>query len=168
MTRILTVLGLTAAWVVLWRDLSFANVAGGLLAAVASVAVLGAPRADAGSVNLVGLARFVLLVLKDTVLSTISVASEVLTPTDYTDELTATIDLPAGNEKHLLALTLAVTLTPGTAVIDSDPSVPNLTIHLLHADKLDETIEHVQTLANAAGAAWPDAHIAVDTEEASP
>lgn len=155
MSRLFYLVCLTGIWCALWSDLSVANVASGVVISLILLAAFGSLDIEIGPINVVAFGKFVLLVAKDAVLSTVSVASEIVTPTDYTDELVASVELPGGAERHLLLLTIAVTLTPGTAVTDTDPNVPSLTVHLLHADRLEATRSHIIELAELANAAWP-------------
>ena len=152
--RIGAIAALTAAWCALWGSISVANVAGGVLvAAVATTA--GAAPPLRGPVRPLALARLVGLVVVDLGKSTVSVAREILTPTDYTDEVVVEVPLGPDLRDHMLLLTVAVTLTPGTAVIDADADTGLLTLHLLHADQTESTVAHVERLARIAATALP-------------
>ncbi len=149
-----SVVFLTGAWCALWGEVSVANVLGGIAVGLAASMFVG-PRSRTRTVSIPAMARLFLLIGKDLVASTVSVAQEVLTPTDYTDEKFMDIQLPPGAEHHLLLLTIAVTLTPGTAVVDVDRERAVLTLHLLHADRTEPTIEHVYQLSELAILALP-------------
>ncbi len=152
--RVYTIAALTFAWCALWGGPSVANVLSGLaLAAVVSGANFGTE--GRGRVRLGPLLRFLGLVLVDLVKSTAAVAVEVLTPTDYTDEAIVSVRVPGETRRHLLLLIVAVTVTPGTAVVDADPDTGTLYLHLLHADRRAETEAHVVELAELACAALP-------------
>jgi multicomponent Na+:H+ antiporter subunit E len=152
--RLLTIVGLVAAWCALWGSVSIANVLSGT---VLSIAVLWASYGTeaSGGVRVVPLLRFVGLVAADLVLATVNVAKEILTPTDYTDESIVAVRPPLEARRHLLLLVVAVTVTPGTAVVDTDPDNGTLYLHLLHHDRADATIAHVEELARLACAALP-------------
>ncbi|MFT7597102.1 MAG: multisubunit Na+/H+ antiporter MnhE subunit [Acidimicrobiales bacterium] len=147
--RVITMLGLTATWCVLWRDVSLTNLIVGVFFSVAVVAS-GIGTNGQGPVRPVPLVRFALLVAIDLVKSTASVAHEILTPTDYTEEAVVAVPLRPEDCNHLLLLAIAVTLTPGTAVIDADPHTGTLYLHLLHHDRRDATVAHVHELARLA------------------
>lgn len=152
--RLITIVLLVAAWCAMWRTVSIANVLSGTLLAVAVLAGgLGTP--NRGSIRIVPLLRFGGLVALDLVLATVNVAKEVLTPTDYTEESIVAVHLPEESRRHLLLLVVAVTVTPGTAVVDTDPDTGTLYLHLLHHDRKEETVEHVVKLAELACAALP-------------
>lgn len=151
--RGIIVVVLTLAWCGLWGTLSVANLASGLALSIAVLAAgIGTVRRS-GGVRLVPLLELVWLVSVDLARSTIDVAVEILTPTDRTDEAVIAVDLPAASRQHLLLLTIAITLTPGTAVVDADPESGRLHLHLLHSAKREATIAHAERLARLAGEA---------------
>lgn len=152
--RLATVAVLCLAWCVLWQQVSIANVASGLLVAVvATHPRLGTP--GVGGVRLVPLVKLTWLVLTDLARSTVDVAYEVLTPTDYTDEIVIDVPVDPSSRSHFFLLTSAITLTPGTAVVEADHARSTLRLHLLHRDKQDEIVAHVHQLARLAHAALP-------------
>lgn len=152
--RVVTVVMLTFAWCALWGEASIANVlSGSAVAMVVSSTTIGTPAR--GWVRLGPLVRFAGLVFFDLIKSTVAVAGEVLTPTDRTDEAIIHVQVPGESRLHFLLLIVAVTVTPGTAVIDADPDTGALFLHLLHADRRRDTEEHVRTLAELACAALP-------------
>lgn len=154
--RLVMIVALMLGWCALWGEITAANVIGGL----ATGALVTAPMAAtplAGGVRPLPLARLIGLIVVDLTRSTVQVAREILTPTDRTDELVVDLELPPGRRGHMLLLTVAITLTPGTAVIDAAPSTGFLRIHLLHADQRDATIAHVHRLAEVATEAMPAA-----------
>lgn len=152
--RLITVALLVAAWCAMWGSASVANVLSGTVLAVAVLAGgLGTP--NRGSVRVLPLMRFGGLVALDLVLATVNVAKEILTPTDSTEESIVAVPLPIESRRHLLLLVGAVTVTPGTAVVDADPDTGTLYLHLLHHDRKDETVAHVERLAELACAALP-------------
>ena len=145
---------LAVAWCGSWGEFSLANVVSGLAIGVLLRLMLRGESSHR-SVHLVSLARLVALVAVDLVKSTASVVYEVLTPTDYTNE--KVVDVVAGPDavNHLLLLTTAITLTPGTAVIDADPETGTLRLHLLHADTEAAVTRHVAKLVSLATEAFP-------------
>lgn len=159
--RLLTVVGLVVVWCALWGSVSAANVLSGTgLALVVLGLGLGTP--GRGSVRFVPLLKFTMLVVGDLVRSTASVVFEVLTPTDHTDESIVRVDLVPEGRRHLLLLVVAVTVTPGTAVVDTDLDNGTLYLHLLHHDRRDDTVRHVERLAQLACEALPGGDLAAD------
>ncbi len=152
--RVLAVAALTVAWCGLWADLSVANLAAGFAISVVLTNSTIGTRCR-GGIRLVPLAKLIALVLGDLFKSTISVALEIVTPIDSTEESIIAVKLPPENRDHLLFLVVAITLTPGTAVVDADPDTATLYLHLLHHDRMDETVAHVHELASLTCAALP-------------
>jgi multicomponent Na+:H+ antiporter subunit E len=152
--RLLVVGLLTLAWCALWGRISIANVLSGLVLAVTITAV-GVATDYTGGVRFVPLLRFAAMAGIDLVRSTVNVAIEILTPTDYTEESIIAVELPREARHHLLLLIVAVTVTPGTAVVDADPDTGTLYLHLLHHERRDETASHVRELADLACQAFP-------------
>jgi multicomponent Na+:H+ antiporter subunit E len=152
--RLLTLALLVVAWCALWGAVSVANVVSGTLVAVAATMFAGVDRA-AGGIRVFPLVQFVWLVVVDLVVSTLQVAWEILTPTDYTDEAIIAVDTRIDARSHFLMLVVAITVTPGTAVVDADVDTGRFYLHVLHADKGPEIERHVQRLAELACRALP-------------
>lgn len=152
--RVVTIAGLAFAWCALWGEVTPANLVSGLV--VASIVVgIGVGTPGRGGIRLRPLLRFSAHVVADMVTSTLSVAREILTPEDRTDEAIVAVPVPTEARSHLLLLIVAVTVTPGTAVVDADPDTGTLFLHLLHAERRDATTAHVQMLADLASRALP-------------
>jgi multicomponent Na+:H+ antiporter subunit E len=145
---------LVVAWCALWEEFSPANILSGLAVAVVVLAAGIGPPAR-GGIRVWPLTQLGLLVLKDLVSSTVSVASEVLTPTDHTNEAVVAVELPVESRRHAALLAAAVTVTPGTAVVDADADTGTLYLHLLHAGRRDEVEAHVRRLAALSCRALP-------------
>jgi multicomponent Na+:H+ antiporter subunit E len=152
--RLLTMTLLIAAWCALWGAVSVANILAGALVAV-TVTVVAGVQPGHGRIRLLPTLQFVWLVAIDLVVSTVNVAWEILTPTDHSDEAIIAVDTSIESSAHLLGLVVAITVTPGTAVVDSDIETGRLYLHLLHADKADDITAHVQRLAELACRALP-------------
>lgn len=152
--RLITVAMLVLAWCALWGGVSAANVLSGLLVGLVIVS-LGIGTQGRGSVRLVPLLHFAGLVLWDLVASTVAVAREILTPVDYTEEAIIAVRVPTDTRSHQLLLIVAITVTPGTAVVDADPDTGTLYLHLLHDDRREAVTEHVVQLAELACRALP-------------
>ncbi len=146
---------LVAGWCALWRDISVANLLSGTIVAVGVQLVLGRSVLGGRPMKIVPVLKLVRLVLIDLVRSTASVAYEILTPTDHTQEAILAIAIPSKAHHLMLPLTVMITLTPGTAVIETDPIAGNMYLHLLHHDQRQETVRHVERLAELLAAAFP-------------
>ena len=163
--RIVTMILLVGAWCALWGEVSVANLAAGLVLASAILA-LGIGPSLHGRIVLRPLLRFARLVVGDLVKSTLSVAYEVLTPTDRTRESVISVEVGHETRRHLLLMVVAVTVTPGTAVVDADFDSGTLYLHLLDHRRRDEVEAHVRELARLACAGLPVIESEVDEEGA--
>lgn len=164
--RLLSLALLTLAWCGLWGAVSAANVLAGLVVGTA-VMIASGVQPGLGRIRILPLLQFVWLVTVDLVGSTISVAWEVLTPTDYTDEAIIAVDTDLETRSHFLMLVVAITVTPGTAVVDTDGDSGRLYLHLLHAEKAEAITAHVQRIAELACRALPVQTPQTDLTEAS-
>ena len=161
--RLATAAGLVFAWCALWVDFSVPNLLSGCLVAGA-VAMVGVGPPGRGRVHLAPLIWFAVLAGIDLMRSTASVAWEVLTPTDHTDEAIVALDLPMQTRHHLLLMVVAITVTPGTAVVDADPDTGRLYLHLLHRNREAEVTAHVERLVELACRGLPPADDEARTE----
>lgn len=158
---LILVVGLTFAWCALWGEVSVANILSGVAVSCGLVYLgirnrTGMDGVTSGRVRLRPLVSLTALVAWDLVKSTVEVAKEVLTPDDDSiNEAIIAVDLPPEAEHHLLLLVVAITVTPGTAVIDSDLEKRKLYLHILHYDGRDEIEAHVCQLVELAFAAFP-------------
>lgn len=154
MARALAGLILLAVWCALWGEVTPAN----LLSGLAILAVIAASTTNAksgGRLRLVPLARFLGLACVDLVQSTLWVARRVVTPAQPSDEAIVAVPVPPVSRSHLLMLVVAVTVTPGTAVVDTDPDTGTLYLHLLDHERAETTAAHVDRLAHYARLALP-------------
>lgn len=159
--RLVTIAALTLAWCGMWQQISIANVISG--AAVAAVVLsTGLGTRGKGSIRMVPLMRLLWMVLVDLVKSTIDVAKEIVRPANTISEAIVAVEIPAHAKQHFLLLIVAITLTPGTAVVDADPDTGTLYLHLLHHERLAEVEAHVAALAELADQALP-AHTPTST-----
>jgi multicomponent Na+:H+ antiporter subunit E len=152
--RIAIVVLLVFAWCALWGSPTPANIASGFVVAII-VAMIDIGPPGRGGVRIRPLLRFARLVAVDLVISTVNVVREVITPTDHTEESIVAVRLPIDSRAHLLLMVVAITVTPGTAVVDTDPDDGTLYLHLLHDRRRQATIDHVRELADLACAALP-------------
>ncbi|MGH1503280.1 MAG: Na+/H+ antiporter subunit E [Acidimicrobiales bacterium] len=151
--NLLAAVALAAAWCALWGEATLGNIVAGLGLGLALIAVFGPPSKP--GVRIVPLVALAGAIMRDLVESTVAVAREVLTPTDYTDERYVTVALGEVGRRHLLLIASAVTLTPGTAVVDVDDSTGAVVLHLLHGHREPDTVAHVHRLAELADHAFP-------------
>ncbi len=151
--RLVIVATLTATWCGLWRDVSVANILAGALLTIAIIAS-GLGTTGRGGIRLIPLLKFTWLVLVDLTRSTSKVALDTITP-DSTKESIVAIEVGKAARHHHLLMIVAITISPGTAVVDADPQSGTLYVHILYRRWTESTIEHIQKLAQLAVEALP-------------
>lgn len=166
--------GLTFAWCALWGNVSVANILSGIAVSCGLVYLgirnrTGMDGVTSGRVRVRPLLSLAALVAWDLAKSTVQVAKEVLTPDDESiNEAIIAVDLPPEAEHHLLLLVVAITVTPGTAVVDTDLEKRKLYLHILHYDGRAEIEAHVKRLAELAFAAFPASSLAAPATVGDP
>ena len=158
MRRILVVVWLTVLWIVLWRDLSAANVLSGVL--IGTLAEVGRPWRALGPaehrVRVVALAKFLLYFLWKLVESNVVLAREVLTPRNSIE--TGVIEVTLGQCSDLVATIVAnaISLTPGTLTLEvRRVEATRLYVHVLHLHDVEAARQDVATLTRLVNAAFP-------------
>lgn len=152
--RAVIALALVANWCALWQSVSFANVVSGSVIALLIVFSDIGTSAE-GSFRVLPLAKFLWAVFVDLAKSTFSVALLILHRNGQTSEGIIRVQVNPDARDHLLLLSVAITLTPGTAVVDTDKDSCSLYLHLINVDQRAETEAHVHELAALSAAAFP-------------
>jgi multicomponent Na+:H+ antiporter subunit E len=139
-------------WVLLWADLSVANVAGG--AAVAAVAVVLARRISspdregAPHVSPIGTLVFAGHVLWSLVKSNLFLAWEIVTPTNTIEIGVVEVPLRSASPVIAMAVSNVVTLTPGSVTVGiSDASLTIGVLHLHDPDEIRRDVQRTEQLA---------------------
>ena len=149
--RLALTVWLVVLWQLLWRDVSVANVASGVVVAAAVTVVPPAlPHATRGHRVrplrlLVFLGHFAWLL----VVSNLVVAREVVTRRDYIRSGIVAVPLADPSELVATVLADAITLTPGTLSVELREDPPMLFVHVLHVRDVEgvrRDIERLQRL----------------------
>jgi multicomponent Na+:H+ antiporter subunit G len=148
------VAALVVVWVVLWGDVTPANVLGGFT--VATIVTLVTRRDGGGRIRLrpVAALRFTALAAWLLARSTVAVTAASLGPRRLVDPEVRRIPVAPGSASALVATANAVSLTPGTLTLALDPEEPALVVHFLRPDP--EAVAAVATLHALAAAALPE------------
>lgn len=132
--RLALMVWLIILWQLLWRDVSVANIAGGVVvAALVTVVRPGGKRLAAGhTVRPLRLVVFLGYVAWLLVVSNLVVAREIVTRRDHIRS--GIVAVPLGDTSELVTTVLAdaITLTPGTLSVELRQDPPRLYIHVLH------------------------------------
>jgi multicomponent Na+:H+ antiporter subunit E len=123
---------LVLVWILLWGTWSWANLLSGLLVALAATALLPLPPM-VGSARLrpVPLVRFVGHFLVDLVVSSAQVAWETVRPGRDRRGAIVAVQLRTDSDLLLAVVAEAVSLVPGSLVIDLDRDARVMALHLL-------------------------------------
>ena len=163
MRRAATVGWLTMLWVLLWRDVSVANVASGL--AVGGLVDLAQParRGPRGAhrVRPLALLSFIGFFAVKLVESNIVLAREVMTPTNKIRTGVIAVPIHPCSDGVVTLVANAVSLTPGTLTLEVRRlETPTLYVHVLHLHDVERARHDVRELARRAAAAFPGRAVA--------
>jgi multicomponent Na+:H+ antiporter subunit E len=152
----ITVAWLTAVWVALWEELTWANLLAGL--AVAVLVVLAVPLrpavADHG-LRPLALAWLGAYFMWKLVEASALLAWEVVTPRNRINA--AIVSVPLRTRSIGIAVMVAnmVSLTPGTLTLELDPETMTIYIHVLHLSSVEAMRDSVLYLEKLAMKALP-------------
>lgn len=138
--RRLTVMWPTAVvgavlWVLLWGDLSFANVlSGAVLGALVAVALPLPPVGTATTVRLGPLARLAGRFVADLVVASFQVAWQAVVPGPTPHGGLVTVPLRSTSELFVATTAGLSSMVPGTVVVDLDRERGTLRLHVLDLD----------------------------------
>ncbi len=123
----------TLIWVLLWADLTVANVvSGALVGVVLALAVPLPPTERRYRPSLPGLVRFGAVFVVALVRSTADVAVRVIRSPAELRPGTIVVEVGVRDAFVLAMAANATTLTPGTLTLDVEPKTGRLTVHVLH------------------------------------
>lgn len=139
------VIWLTALWVLLWNDLSVANLVAGVVVAVVVLSLTRLPQAycvgtdegDRPRISPLRLIGFVVYVLVKLVQSNLLLAWEILTPRNRIHSGIVAIPMRTSSELAMLVVANVITLTPGTVTIEAKGSPAVLYVNVLHLDDIE-------------------------------
>jgi multicomponent Na+:H+ antiporter subunit E len=150
LARAVIVAWLTVMWVLLWGDLSPANVLSGVLAALALVVVFppSPTNDDPFVVRPLPALSFLAWFLWALVVTNVRVAREVVLPASRSKIRTAVVAVPLRTRSGRLATVVAnaITLTPGTLTVDARGRPAVLFVHVLSFDDAEATRAEIADL----------------------
>lgn len=156
MRRAVAVVWLVGLWLLLWRDLSVANVASG--AVVAAIAVSWSSSPPVHRVRPLAVVGLTLHFLRRLVEANLVLAREVVTPQNHINTGIVAVPLPGYSDLLVTMVANATSLTPGTLTleVDREPD-PVLYVHVLHLRTPEEARQDVRDLADRFAHAFPTA-----------
>ena len=141
-------LWLVVVWVVLWGDVTPANILGGVLVAALVLAAFPSAGPRPGiTIRPLATLRFLVYFAVKLVEANAVVAWEVLTPSNAgVREGVVAVPVSGASDAVVTVLANAISLTPGTLTlaVHQDPAI--LVVHVLHLRSVEETRDEVQRL----------------------
>ncbi|WP_341715583.1 Na+/H+ antiporter subunit E [Micromonospora sp. FIMYZ51] len=137
--QIVAVTALVAVWVLLWGTFSWANVIGGLVAAAVLLAVFPLPPVTfAGRIHPMGTLRFLLRFLKDLVVASAQIAWLAFRPRHVPYSAIIAVRLRVNTDLNLTLMAEALSLVPGSLILEADRTTGTLFVHVINLHSLDE------------------------------
>lgn len=148
-SRVASLIWLVGIWVAVSGSYTPASFAGGVAAAVAVSLIFRRPRRTGPRhhVRPVMLARYVGHFARELVLANIEVARAVINP-DRVRDTRGILEIPLPHSSRLVGAVLAnaVTLTPGTSIIEVNEEPPSFHVHVLHLQSVATTRSSIAEL----------------------
>lgn len=168
MNRLATAVWLTAMWVLLWGDLSPANVLGGMVAALTLLLVFPAKRRLPEHWLRPGAALwFLAYFLYKLIEANVVLAWEIITPRNRIREGIVELPVTACSPGLVTLIANTISLTPGTLTVEVDRDGGHLFIHVLHLRDVEavrhDLLRFEQLALRAFGS--PEAIAALDAHE---
>lgn len=166
MTRVVHVGWLVAVWLLLWGDVTPANVLSGLVVAGVVVAIAGSRRSGQITVRPVAAIRFGAHFAVQLVVATAVVAWEVVTPRSRIRTGIVAVPLHGCSDAVATLIADTISLTPGTLTVEVNREPLTLYVHVLHlrdVGRVRRDVRRIEVLAvRAFGNAEALAGLAVD------
>lgn len=129
---IISVAWLTAVWVLLWGDLSWANVLGGVAVALVALRLLRMPRVEFhGHVHVLALLYLVHHFVVDLVVASAQVAWLALDPRRTPRSAVVAVQLRSHSDLYLTMTAELCSLVPGSLVVEAHRLTGVLYLHVL-------------------------------------
>ncbi|WP_309222973.1 Na+/H+ antiporter subunit E [Micromonospora sp. CP22] len=137
--QIIAMTGLVTVWVLLWGTLSWANVISGLVVAAILIAVFPLPPVTfAGRIHPLGMLRFWRRFLSDLVVASAQIAWLALRPRHVPRSAIIAVPLRVNTDLNLTLTAEALTLVPGSLILEADRTTGTLFVHVIGVNSRDE------------------------------
>jgi multicomponent Na+:H+ antiporter subunit E len=128
---------LVLVWILLWGTWSWANLISGVVVALVVTVLLPLPPVVGGTkVRPLGLLVFAVAFLADLVSSAAQVAWQTVRPRGIRRSAIIEVQMRTDSDLLLTMIAEALSLVPGSIVIDMDREHQRLALHVLHVDDL--------------------------------
>jgi multicomponent Na+:H+ antiporter subunit E len=150
MSALVRALWLATIWVLLWGDVSAANVISGLAVAVGVMALVGGARASRVIFRPLPAVHFAAYFCFKLAEATAILAREVVTPQNNLRRGIVAVPLSGCSDRLATLIANAISLTPGTLTLELQPDPTTLYVHVLHLhdpDAVRRDIHRLEVLA---------------------
>ena len=147
---------LTSIWVLLWGQLSAANVLSGLAVSVAIIAVLPDLRRPTHLpvIRPVALLRLGAYLVRQLVVSNVVLIREVLAPRSSISTGIVKVSLPGCSDELLTLIANFMALAPGSIPVEVTRSPPVIYVHVLHLGSVEDVRQQLWRLRDLTVAAF--------------
>jgi multicomponent Na+:H+ antiporter subunit E len=146
MTPVVHVGWLVAVWLLLWGDVTVANVLSGLIVAGLVVALAGSRRRGQITVRPLAAVRFAAHFAVQLVVATAVVAWEVVTPRNRIRTAIVAVPLHGCSDAVATLIADTISLTPGTLTVEVDRQPLTLYVHVLHLRDVEQVRRDVRRI----------------------
>lgn len=130
--RAVAVTGLVAIWVLLWGNLSWANVLGGLVVAAVTLTVFPLPPVTfAGTIRPLATLRYLVRFLSDLVVASFQIALLAFQFRRTPHSAVIAVPMRVNTDLNLTLAAESVSLVPGSLIVEADRDAGILYIHVL-------------------------------------
>src|SRR5690606_34989351 len=130
--RIAAVTSLVVVWSLLWGAFTWGNIVAGALVAIVVLKFFPLPPVTfAGRIRILGVANFLLHFLADLLVASVQIAWLALRPGPPPRGAILAVPLRIRSDLNLTLIAVAVTLIPGSIILEADRSSGTLYIHML-------------------------------------
>ncbi|MEU5551162.1 Na+/H+ antiporter subunit E [Micromonospora sp. NPDC047793] len=137
--RIIAVTVLVVVWVLLWGHFTVANILSGLVVAAIVIAVFPLPPVTfAGRLHPVGMLRFWARFLSDLVVASIQIAWLAFRPGHVPRSAIIAVPLRVNTDLNLTLTAEALSLVPGSLILEADRNTGTLFVHVINVNSIDE------------------------------
>ncbi len=149
MTRFALNLALAVIWCFLWGSVTAWNFVAGLLVGAVVVSVYGRATGDAGYLHSIwAKITFGLYFFRILTKANLQIAWEIITPGYNFKPRFIRYPVDGLDEVELTVLANAITLTPGTLVVDVSPDRKYLYLHCMYAENREAQVAEIDELAD--------------------
>jgi multicomponent Na+:H+ antiporter subunit E len=138
-SRLVTLIGLVAVWVLLWGSLTWLTVVGGALVALVVVAVFPLPPITFdGRIRPGALLTFAAFFLRDLVVASAQIAWLAVRPGEPPRSAVIAVPLRVPSDLVLTLTAEALSLIPGSLIVEAERATGTLYVHVIGVRSMDD------------------------------